>query len=183
YRRLAADLREAGPRVVVDLAGERLTSALAGGATVAKVSDEELLADGRIAENTTEQVINAMHAIAAEGAETVIITRAHEPLLMRTGVECSAVRPPTMEVTDTKGAGDSLTAGGSAALAGGRGIHDAITLGAAAGALNVTRHGLGTGDPDAIEKLRERVTVKRYGESEASASFSPDELAARAEEE
>jgi 1-phosphofructokinase len=183
YRRLAADLREAEPRVIVDLAGERLTSALAGGVTVAKVSDEELLADGRIAENTTEQVISAMHAIAGEGADTVIITRAHEPLLMLTDGEVSEVHSPTMEVADTKGAGDSLTAGVSAALAAGSSIHDAITLGAAAGALNVTRHGLGTGDPDAIEKLRERVTVKGYGEPEASASFSPDELAARAEEE
>src|SRR5690554_6600503 len=57
YRRLAADLREAEPRVIVDLAGERLTSALAGGVTVAKVSDEELLADGRITEQTDEQII------------------------------------------------------------------------------------------------------------------------------
>src|SRR5690606_14035689 len=34
YRRLAADLRHAGARVVVDLAGERLTAALSGGVTV-----------------------------------------------------------------------------------------------------------------------------------------------------
>jgi len=183
YRRLAADLREAESRVVVDLAGERLTSALAGGVTVAKVSDEELLADGRVTENTTEQVISAMHAIEEEGADTVIITRADKPLLMLTDGEVHEVLAPTMEVADTKGAGDSLTAGVSAALAGGASIRDAITLGAAAGALNVTRHGLGTGDPGAIEKLRERVTIKKYGESEASASLSPDELASRAEEE
>src|SRR5690554_230618 len=183
YRRLAADLREAESRVVVDLAGDRLTSSLAGGVTVAKVSDEELLADGRITENTTEQVISAMHAIEEEGADTVIITRADKPLLMLTDGEVHEVLAPTMEVADTKGAGDSLTAGVSAALAGGASIRDAITLGAAAGALNVTRHGLGTGDPGAIEKLRERVTIKKYGEAEASASFSPDELAARAEEE
>src|SRR5690554_2407906 len=59
YRRLAADLSEAEPHVVVDLAGERLTSALAGGVAVAKVSDEELLADGRITEQNSDLIIKA----------------------------------------------------------------------------------------------------------------------------
>lgn len=183
YRRLAADLREGDPQVVVDLAGERLAAALAGGVTVAKVSDEELLADGRIKELTTDRIIAAMHAIAKEGAQTVIITRADKPLLMLSEGVVSEVTAPTMEVADTKGAGDSLTAGVAAALASGSSIQDAITLGAAAGALNVTRHGLGTGDPDAIEKLRERVTVHRHGDDEQSASITPDQLAAGAQEE
>ena len=57
YRRLAADFRHGGRRVIVDLAGERLKAALTGGVTVAKVSDEELLVDGRIRANRTDQVI------------------------------------------------------------------------------------------------------------------------------
>ena len=97
--------------------------------------------------------------------------------------EVSEVTAPTMEVADTKGAGDSLTAGVSAALATGSSIHEAITLGAAAGALNVTRHGLGTGDPEAIQALRKRVTVRRHGDEEGSASITPDQLAAGAREE
>jgi 1-phosphofructokinase len=60
---------------------------------------------------------------------------------------------------------------------------EAITLGAAAGALNVTRHGLGTGDPEAIEKLRELVSVRSFDSSEEPIStLSPAELAARVEE-
>lgn len=183
YRRLAADLKAGKPQVVVDLSGERLTAALSGGVTVVKVSDEELLADGRIKENTTERILAAIHTIAAQGARTVIATRAAKPLLILTDGVVSEVTTPTLEVADTNGAGDSLTAGVSAALARGASVMEAITLGAAAGALNVTRHGLGTGDPEAIEKLRALVTVRRYGESEASARLTPDELAARAEEE
>jgi 1-phosphofructokinase len=156
---------------------------LAGGVTLVKVSDEELLADGRIKENTTERILAAIHAMAEEGAESVIVTRADKPILMLADGVVSEVTTPTLEVADTKGAGDSLTAGVSAALANGAPMQEAITLGAAAGALNVTRHGLGTGDPEAIEKLRALVTVRRYGDSEASASLTPDELAARAVEE
>ncbi|MEX1077675.1 MAG: PfkB family carbohydrate kinase [Homoserinimonas sp.] len=183
YRRLAADLRSGEPKVVVDLSGERLTAALSGGVTVAKVSDEELLADGRIKENSTERILAAMHVMCDKGAETVIVTRAAKPILILTAGVVSEVTTPTLEVADTLGAGDSLTAGVSAALAGGASMLDAITLGAAAGALNVTRHGLGTGDRDAIEKLRTRVTVRQYGESESSASMTVDELARRAEQE
>jgi 1-phosphofructokinase len=183
YRRLAADLGAGNPKVVVDLSGERLTAALAGGVTVAKISDEELLADGRINEKTPAAIVAAIHEIAEAGAETVIVTRAAEPLLMLSDGVVSEVTAPTLEVADTKGAGDSLTAGVSAALASGASMLDAITLGAAAGALNVTRHGLGTGDREAIERLRERVTVRRYGESEASATLTPDQLAAGAVEE
>ena len=183
YRRLAADFRTAGKRVVVDLAGERLAAALEGGVFLAKVSHEELLDDGRITENTVDQVIHAMRAMHEQGAETVIVTRAEEPLLLLSGEAIIEVTPPKMQVADGSGAGDSLTAGVAASLAGGATIERAITLGAAAGALNVTRHGLGTGDAETIAKLRELVVLRRIdAKAERSSSLSPDQLAAHTTE-
>jgi 1-phosphofructokinase len=52
-----------------------------------------------------------------------------------------------------------MTAGVAAVLAQGGTLHDAVRTGAAAGALNVTRHGLGTGRIDAVQVLTERVTL------------------------
>lgn len=184
YRRLAADLKTAGRRVIVDLAGSRLTAALAGGVSLAKVSDEELLADGRIAENTTRQIIDAMRVMKAEGAETVIVTRSDRPLLMLANGTVKEVTTPTMSVADTTGAGDSLTAGVAASLAFGSSVEEAITLGAAAGALNVTRHGLGTGDPETIAKLRELVKVRILDPETVTGptpKVSPSQLAERIE--
>ena len=181
YRRLAADLRTGGKRVIVDLAGERLTAALAGGVSLVKVSDEELLADGRINENDTHHIIAAMRVMQAEGAETVVVTRNSDPLLLLSEGEVVEVRSPTMEVADTSGAGDSLTAGVAASLARGSTVREAITLGAAAGALNVTRHGLGTGDAETIEKLRELVTVTEHSADHVE-TVSPSDLAAKAQE-
>lgn len=185
YRRLAADLRSSGRRVIVDLAGDRLTSALAGGVELAKVSDEELLADGRIPEKTTVAIITAMRKLRQEGADAVIVTRSDEPSLVMTDEAVWEVTTPTLEVTDTAGAGDSLTAGIAAALAAGDDLRDAVALGAAAGALNVTRHGLGTGDPHTIRKLRELVLVRDIDEPVTSITqtLSLDELAARVEEQ
>lgn len=182
YRRLAADITTGGVPVAVDLAGDRLTASLEGGVALVKVSHEELLADGRISADDTEQIVEAMRAIQKEGAGTVIVTRADLPLLMLSGDQLKQVTTPTMEITDTTGAGDSLMAGVSAALARGDSLDEAITLGAAAGALNVTRHGLGTGDPDTIQQLRTLVEVTDYAESPPVESLSPAELADKAQE-
>lgn len=164
YRRLAADLGTAGIRVVVDLAGDRLDEAVAGGVSVAKVSDEELHEQGRIEEYTVDQIVAAMHRLHEEGAESVVITRAEDPFLLLTDGQVHEITAPRMEVADPKGAGDSLTAGMMSALSRGESVLDAVMLGAAAGALNVTRHGLGTGDPEAIARLRELVTSRVLGD-------------------
>lgn len=178
YRRLAADIRSGDRPVVVDLAGDRLTAALAGGVTVAKVSDEELLADGRIAKNTTDEIIAAMRRLSGEGASNVIVTRADRPFLALHDGALSEVTPPKMQSVDASGAGDSLTAGVAATLAGGGTMQDAVTIGAAAGAINVTRHGLGTGDAETIAAMRDLVAVRTVGgDGEKAASLSPDELA------
>lgn len=160
YRRLAADLRAVGKPVVADLAGDRLDAVLASGLTVLKVSHEELLADGRAPSDDFDALVKAMHEVHEQGAEYVIVTRAHEPLLLLADDGVRVVRVPRLEAADTRGAGDSLTAGVTATLAHGGDIDDAIRVGAAAGMLNVTRHGLGTGEAEAVLKLRELVEVE-----------------------
>lgn len=161
YRRLAADLRTAGVRVVVDLAGERLDAALAGGVTVAKVSDEELHGDGRIAKKTdVGQIVTAMRALHVAGAEVVVVTRAEESALLLQDGAVHEVVAPKMEVVDSAGAGDSFVGAFCSVLADGGSVSDAALLGAAAGAQNVTRHGLGTGEAATILRLRELVVLR-----------------------
>jgi len=195
YRRLAADLREAGATVIVDLAGERLAAAVDGGVDVLKLSDEELEEDGLADSDDDGPVIAAMRALRERGARTVIVTRAHDPLLLLDEEGVLEITPPSLEVADTRGAGDSLVAGVVAGLVRGESVREAITLGAAAGALNVTRHGLGTGDPDAIAQLRKTVSTRELAgggasgaehtpedaDGEPSGRVSPDGLATLAE--
>ena len=188
YRRLAADLREGGATVVVDLAGDRLAAALEGGVDVLKVSDEELTAAGLIEDPSPSAVMAAMRRLHRSGAATVIVSRSAEPLLLLDGQGFLQVESPRMAVTDTHGAGDSRTAGVAAGIAGGETTREAIVTGVAAGALNVTRHGLGTGDPDAIAELRAAVNVRVIVDDTAAevaqpvtGPVSPDGLAALAQ--
>ncbi len=184
YRRLAADLRTAGRPVVADLAGQRLVSTLAGRPTVVKVSDEELLADGRITGTGRDELIGALHRLHDEGAVNVVISRADEPVLVLSDDAVSEVEMPKLEIVDPHGAGDSLTAGVAATLARGGSMDEAIRIGVAAGALNVTRHGLGTGHAEALLRLRELVRSRLVETSfEVSRQVSPRELAERMHEE
>ncbi|MEJ1087821.1 PfkB family carbohydrate kinase [Microbacterium sp. Mu-80] len=184
YRRLAADLRPAGCTVVVDLAGERLDASLEGGVDVLKISDEELREHG-LQDESVAGVVDAMHRFRERGARTVIVTRAGDPLLLLDDEGVLEITPPKLEVADSRGAGDSLTAGVVAGMVRGEPPRAAVTLGAAAGAMNVTRHGLGTGDAETIAGLRERVGTRTVHEEDAgtSARVSPDGLAALAGQE
>jgi 1-phosphofructokinase len=153
YTRLAADLQRNGRVVVADLSGDPLAAALAGGLSVLKVSHEELLRDGRARSERVADLVAAMHDLRAAGAADVVVTRAAEPALALVGDDVLEVGGPTMNAVDHRGAGDSLTAGIAAGLARGLGLPRSVRLGAAAGALNVTRHGLATGDRKDIEEL------------------------------
>lgn len=188
YRRLTMDLSGEECTVIADLAGERLQAVVDGGLDVLKVSHEELLADGLVKETSVAALTRAMRRLREQGAGSVIVTRSSEPLLLLDEHGVIEVALPRFEENETRGAGDSLTAGVVAAITRGEKLRDAITLGAAAGALNVTRHGLGTGDAEAIGRLRERVKVRESSASSADAAapegrVSPDGLAALTETE
>lgn len=185
YRRLAIDLRGDGRTLLADLSGERLDAVIEGGIDVVKASHEELVADGLAADASVPEIMSAMREMRRRGAGAVIATRAAEPLLLLDERGIVEVSLRKMAENETRGAGDSLTAGVAAALARGGTIREAITLGAAAGALNVTRHGLGTGDPATILRLREGVVVRGIdgdGEADAEGRVSPDGLAALADQ-
>ncbi|MFR9774823.1 1-phosphofructokinase family hexose kinase [Micromonospora sp. MS34] len=181
YRRFAADLGANGSRVVVDLRGEHLAAVLASGVFFLKISHEELIADGRVGGDDEEELTRAMYDLHATGAETVVVSRAERPALALVDGEVFEVEMPRLEAADPRGAGDSMTAGVAAVVARGGDVRTAIRTGAAAGALNVTRHGLGTGRLDSITGLVERVRLVPAG-SRPQERTTPDELAERAAE-
>lgn len=180
YRRLTADLSAAGKPVVVDLTGPRLAAALLGGVRIVKVSDVELHEAGEVQGNSVSEIIAAARRIRDAGAESVVVSRAGQPTLLVDGDSAYAVRVPVMEEVDSRGAGDSFTAALASALVDGASLQDAVGLGVAAGALNVTRHGLGSGDAEAIHRLSTQVEVQRIGADDAT-QVTLDQLAARTE--
>ncbi len=153
YRRLARDLSANETRVVADVAMEALEPTLAGGIDVLKVSDEDLIQAGRLRARALEGVLEAIADLRALGARAVVISRAADPVVVDTGGEVLEVVSPTLEELNRRGAGDAMTGALAAGLARGLQLRDAVPLEVAAGTLNVTRRGLGTGQRRAIEEL------------------------------
>jgi 1-phosphofructokinase len=174
YRRLSTDLGANGCRVAADLSGERLEAVLAGKPDLIKVSHEELLDDGRAKSEDAEDLVTAMRSMRDDGAGTIVVSRSGSaPALAllddrdpdgdgTRGGDVLEICMPTLEPADSAGAGDSMTAGIVAALASGRPLRRALQTGAACGALNVVRHGLGTGGARAVETLAERVELRPW---------------------
>lgn len=172
YRRLATDLGANGCKVAADLAGDRLEAVLAGKPDLIKVSHEELLADGRAKSEDAEDLITAMRSLRDEGARTIVVSRSGAaPALAllaeddgdgTRGGDVVEIVMPKLEPADPTGAGDSMTAGMVASLAGGQPLRHALQVGAACGALNVVRHGLGTGGAQAVETLARRVELRPW---------------------
>jgi 1-phosphofructokinase len=68
--------------------------------------------------------------------------------------------PPRFERGSREGCGDSMMGALAASLAAGREWEEALRIGAAAGAANFLRHGLGTGARSVVEDLARRVELR-----------------------
>jgi len=162
YRRLAGDLRGNGVQVIADLAGSPLTAALAGGLDLLKISEEELLREDLAASSGLEDLLKASDQLYGAGARTVLISRAEEPALVFDGVgqRYLALAGPQVEALEPRGTGDSMFAALGASLARGQNLDAALRLAMAAGCLNATRRGLGTGTSQQIEQLSHHIEIE-----------------------
>lgn len=161
YRRLGNDLESGQVRVVADLHGPELWAFLEGGSIeILKVSDEDLQHDGLITDPDEKALTQAIRTLTDAGARSVVLSRQGEPALARFGDTWYEARSPALDPADHHGAGDSMTAGLAAALRRSLLAVDALRLACAAGAANVTRHGLGSADTDLIPGLTEKVDVR-----------------------
>ena len=163
YRRLVSDLRANRKIVIADLTGPPLWATLEGGVELLRLSEEELVGEHYAASGAPSDVIAGARRLHADGARRVLVSRGSGPAVLIDGGASGAhieLVPPVFAALDQSGAGDSMFAATGVGLARGMGMIDALRLGMAAGALNVTRRGLGTGTRDEIERLAAHVTVR-----------------------
>lgn len=160
YAHLVSDAESNGTPALVDLSTPRLDSALEGGPTLVKLNDWELAEYVRGPVSEPADLRAAAERLRAAGARTVIVTRGGEPAFVRAGDEALWLTPPRFERGAREGCGDSMMGALAAAWGGGRTLPEALVIGAAAGAANFLRHGLGTGTREVVERLAERVELR-----------------------
>lgn len=160
FKRLPRDLGGNGVAVVADLSGEAL-KAVEGGVTFLKVSHTELIEAGFCAGDARGEVVAGARRLQEQsGARHLVVSRAHEPALALLEGRLVEVEGPSFQALDHRGGGDSMTAELAVGCARGLAPEEALRLAAAAGAMNVTRHGLGSGRRQSIETIAGRVEVR-----------------------
>jgi 1-phosphofructokinase len=100
-----------------------------------------------------------MRRIREEGADVVLVSRAAEPALLLRGKTLVEVAGPRLHAVEPHGAGDAMFGALGVCLASGIDIDEAVRYAVAAGAVNVMRHGLGSGRAAEIERLLSQVHV------------------------
>lgn len=106
-------------------------------------------------------LLRALERLHDDGAMTVLISRAAKPALAVDGRgRYLELTGPRVETLEPRGTGDSMFAALGASLAGGQELDLALRLAMAAGCLNATRHGLGTGTRQQIEQLSHHIAIK-----------------------
>lgn len=159
YTRLVRDLRANGVIVIADIAGTVL-EAVENGLTLLKVSHEELRAAGLAQGDDTASLTTAIDKLRSK-ADAIVVSRAGSGCLAFIDGELMEATGPELSPNDPSGAGDSMTAALAVALSRGMDGVEALKLAMAAGALNVTRHGRGTGKLENIRALTKSVEIRK----------------------
>lgn len=161
YERIAADAHAHGVRVLADLSSPRLDGALRGGVDLVKINDWELaeFVAGSVGED--DELVAAVGRIREHGVGTVVITRGEHPAAVFSGDERWELAAPSFDHGFREGCGDSMMGATAAVMAAGGDWREALTVGAAAGATNFLRRGLGTGDAGTIRELASSVKLVR----------------------
>jgi 6-phosphofructokinase 2 len=140
--RLAEIVRERGCRLIVDTSGPALAAAVRAGVFLIKPSLRELrVLTGDPLTHEGEQEAAARAIVGRGGAEIVVVSLGAAGVLFAARDGCERLRSPTVPVRSKVGAGDSMVAGITLALARGRPLRDAVRFGIAAGAAAVMNPG------------------------------------------
>ncbi len=167
YAELVANAHATGTPVYVDLSTPRVDAALEGRPDLVKLNDWELaeLVRGPV---DGPRLTEAAATLLERGAGTVVVTRGAEPALALTPEGPLEVVAPTFTHGHREGCGDAMMGAMAVALARGDSLPEALALGAAAGAANFLRRGLGSASRTVVEELSGRVVVRPLGDRAAA---------------
>ncbi len=162
YGDLVADSRSGDCCTLVDLSSPRLDSALRGEPELVKVDDWELAEYIRGPVSTPERMLGAARLLQERGARRVLVTRGALPALVLNGEESLQLTTPAFEHGFREGCGDSMMGALAAAWARGESFERALVLGAAAGAANFLRRGIGHASRKVVEQLADAVRLEPW---------------------
>jgi len=147
-------------RLIIDTSGPALQAAVQQPAFLVKPSARELAAIvGRELRTEADIERAADELMATSPVEALLVSIGAGGAVLRTREGAARFRAPTVRVTSTVGAGDSMVAGIVVGISRGMELVDAVALGVAAGTATCLSPGTGLCEPSDIDELLPRVLV------------------------
>jgi 1-phosphofructokinase len=162
YCDLVADARAGGARVLADLSSPQLDSALRGEPELVRINDWQLAEWTRGPVSTPQALLEAARRLQDQGSRRVIVTRGELPALVVDDARALQLSSPRFDHGFREGCGDSMMGAMAASLALGESFERALVLGAAAGAANFLRRGLGHASRETVVELADTVTLEPW---------------------
>jgi 1-phosphofructokinase len=150
YGDLVSDVRAGGARTLVDLSSPRLDSALRGEPDLVKINDWELATYVRGPVSEPAQLLAATRRLCEAGARAAIVTRGEQPALVLADEQVWWLTSPPLQRGFREGCGDAMMGALAASWARGESFEQSVRVGAAAGAANFLRHGLGSASREVV---------------------------------
>jgi len=175
YRDVVADARAAGATTLVDLSSPRLDSALASEPDLVKINDWELaeFVRGPVAEPA--DLLDGARRVQDAGARRVVVTRGELPALVLDGGQAFELVPPCFQRGFREGCGDAMLGALAAVWAAQDDLPAALVQGAAAGAANFLRRGIGRASREVVDELGARVALGAWPVPELRVSRRAEE--------
>jgi 1-phosphofructokinase len=161
FERLCRNLHAMEVAVVVDLSGDELHAALGTPLAAVKVSDSELVDAGFARSDAQDDLLDGAAKLRGSCGADVFVTCADAGALAVTSEGALRGCGPLLTPMETRGAGDSFTAAVAFARATSCDTGATLRLGIAAGASNVMRHGLGSGERELVDAIVPTVRIER----------------------
>ena len=151
----------AGIEAVVDATGEAMRLALTEGPALIKPNRHELAGTLGTAIENESQLIEGMKRVCSMGARRIVVTMGGDGAMGYDGKDVYRIGIPKVEVVNTIGSGDSVTAGMVSAILDGADFAEACRLGAACGVANALTLTSGDIRMEDVRRLKEQVRVER----------------------
>lgn len=152
--------RRAGVPVLVDTYGPPAPLAAEAGPDLLKANLDEVRSSFGVAVSSLAGARDFAESLLARGVGAVVLTDGAEGAIVITREGGHAITPPATREVHPVGCGDAMLGAMAAAMTAGSGLLDAVVLGAAAGAVNASRPGVGDVDADEVRTLARRVVAR-----------------------
>ena len=168
YATLLKSAHQDGLFTLLDTSGATLQRGIEALPSILKINGDELLMlrpDIELMVGSPEHIQNSLmklsEFVGVWASEAIIVTLGDSGTLAVTPEGCYFVRPPSVHVTNTTGAGDAVSGGLMLALSRGESWRDALRLGTAAAASVVMNAGTAICQRAQVQELISQVITER----------------------